>query len=202
MDNNVAAELLSWNDVLKIVVGFFFSALLIWIGVVVRTNKRKMVLKRSVWNVLKNQTSFDEWMAAMDAMCQAAEDGNAYNISFDVSLPLSRLISELASIDPLKSDIYINLLSKEEVVRRGLRKLGELQMELAKSRTDGVDWSSENISLRKMISGQCCALKKDVIYMYEAQLELMKYIQIKRSDAIDSVGELEKALNKQGQSDA
>ena len=195
-------ELLSWNDTIKIVLGFVSSALLVWLGVFIRARLRKRILKRSVWNVLKNHTSLDGWLMALDEMCTAANGGNAYTISFDVSVPLSKLVSELAALDPLKSDIYYDLLGWEEVVRKGLKKINELQMELAKSRTDGIDWSTENISLRKMISSQCDVLRRDVISMYSAQLDLMKYIQIQRNDAVDPVETLEKSLSKTSKTDS
>lgn len=197
MATAAAVELLTWNDTIKVVFGFVSSAMLVWVGIVLRSYFRKKILKRSVWNVLKNHTSLNGWLAALDEMCAASEGGNAYAISFDISLPLSKLVSELASLDPLKSDLYYDLLGREEVVRRGLRKINELQIEFVKARKDDANnWPQENISLRKMISSQCGALRADVVAMYQAQLELMKYIEIKRNDAVDPVDALEKALNK------
>lgn len=202
MEADQTISLLTWTDVLKIIIGFMTSAILIWLGALFKDYFRKRTLKRSVWNVLKNQTSFDSWMSCLDGMCAAADEGNAYAISFDISIPLSNLISELASIDPLKSDIYYELLGAEEVVRQGLNKLNALQMELVKRRTDGANWENENISLRKMIQGQCSVLKSDVVSMYEAQLDLMKYIQIKRDDSVSPIDTLQKALNKQSKAGA
>lgn len=196
MENDQAMSLLTWTDILKIVIGFLTSAILLWLGVLAKDYFRKKMLKRSVWNVLKNQTSLDSWMNALDDMCSAADDGNAYAISFDISIPLSNLISELASIDPLKADIYYDLLGTEEVVRQGIKKLNDLQMELVTRRTDGNNWKNENISIRKMIQSQCTALRKDVISMYGAQLDLMRHIQIKRDDSVSPIMSLEKALNK------
>jgi len=201
MEADQAISLLTWADVSKIVIGFMASAILIWLGALLKDYFRKRTLKRSVWNVLKNQTSLDAWMSSLDGMCDAADEGNAYAISFDISIPLSDLISELASIDPLKSDIYYELLGAEQVVRQGLNKLNALQMELVKSRTDGSDWKKSNISLRKMIRGQCSALRSDVISMYEAQLDLMKYIQISRDDSVSPIDTLQKSLNKQSKAD-
>lgn len=196
MENDQAASLLFWADILKIVIGFLTSAILLWLGVLVKDYFRKKTVKRSVWNVLKNQTSLDSWVNALGGMCSAAEEGNAYAISFDISMPLSTLISELASIDPLKADIYYELLGREEVVRQGLKTLNELQMELVKRRTDGKNWKEENISIRKMIQGQCTALRQDVISMYDAQLDLMRYIQIKRNDSVCPIKSLEESLKK------
>ncbi|MCG8670504.1 MAG: hypothetical protein MI867_13890 [Pseudomonadales bacterium] len=202
MTTEATTELLSWNDVIKIVLGFFVSLILIWIGSFVKSFIRKKVLKRSVWNVFKNHESFDDWIHALDEMCGAAKAGNAYAISFDVSQPLSNLITELATLDPLNSDIYYDLLGQEEVVRKGIKKINELQMSLVNSRADGEDWAKTNISTRNMISGQCSALKKDIVAMYGYQLSLMKHIQIKKRDSVDPVGALEIALNKQRQQDA
>lgn len=196
MDTGQTIILLSWADVFKIVAGFLTSALLLWLGLLAKDQYRKKTLKRSVWNIFKHQTSLDSWINALNGMCQSAKEGNAYAISFDISLPLSSLVSELASIDPLKSDIYYDLLGKEEVVRQGLSKLNLLQMELVKRRTEESQWKHENVSIRSMIQGQCSALREDVVAMYESQLVLMRYIEIKRDDAVCPIDNLEKSLDR------
>ena len=85
MDAEQSTALLSWTDILKLVIGFMSSAALIWMGVLVRNHFRKKALKKSVWNVLKKQTSMNSFMDALRKTCAAAADGNAYVISLDIS---------------------------------------------------------------------------------------------------------------------
>lgn len=204
MEADQTIPLLTWPDVLKIVIGFITSAVLIWLGSLLKDYFRKRTLKISVWNALKHQISLDSWMSSLDDMCAAANEGNAFAISYDISIPLSTLISELASIDPFKSDIYYSLLGKEEVARQGLNKLNVLQMELVKRRTDEniSNWKDENVSLRRMIKSQCSALKSDIIAMYEAQLDLMKYIQTTGYNSDSPIDALQIALKKHSNEDA
>lgn len=192
--NGQSNDLLTWSDVLKLLVGFILSLVLIWAKSEGERICRLKTLKRSAWNVAKHHTDFREMLEDLRATTTCAMDGKVWISAVDLCDHYSSIVSELSKLDPKSSDIYINYLSAEEVIRKGYEHLATLRTELVKARTETPAPASEAKSIRSAISAQCLAIKKDLRVMAQRELELLKLIEIRKSDTVNPIKQLESTI--------
>jgi hypothetical protein len=188
------AALIEWSDIIKLLIAFATSLLMIWAKSEGERWLRIRVLKRSAWNVAKHHTDFRQFLDDLDATALQAANGRVWISSVDFSEHYSAIISELSKLDSKHSDFYLNYLSAERVVANGYKQLIEMRMHLIKSRKTLPSPPEEDASVKSAISAQCLALKKDLQVMAQYELELLRLIEIRVSDAVNPIRQLENTL--------
>jgi len=191
-----AQDLLTWADMFKLLAGFVFSLVLIWAKHAGEQMFRLNTLKRSAWNIAKYHTNFQQWLDDLNETAKYAKEGSVWISAVDLSEHYSTIVAELAKIDSTHSDVYVNYLSAENVVRKGYAHLATLKTELIKARTTVPSSATEAVSLKGGIVAQCLAIKKDLRIMAQEELELLKLIEICKSDTVNPITQLQNSISK------
>lgn len=188
-----STELLAWADVFKLVAGFGFSLILIWAKSAGERLYRFRSIKRSAWNVAKHHTTFTTWLGELAGFSAAEKEGGVWLSSVDFNEHYTKLVAELSQLDPKHSDVYIEYLGAEQVVRNGFERLDKLRFELIKVRNIEAPTESEK-SIRRVLTSQCTVVRLDLQKMAERELKVLELIQIKRSDSVDPIDALRESI--------
>jgi len=187
---------ITWLDIFKLLSGFAASLVLIWAKSEGERIFRIRTLKRSAWNVAKHHTDYRELLVDLDEVSSCAEEGMAWISSVNLSSQYSAIVAELSSLDAKNSEIYVSYLSAEEVVRCGYEQLSKLRLEFIKARAHAPALPEECISLRGAMRAQCSAIRKDLCYLAQQELELLALVRITRTDAIDPIPQLKQTIDE------
>jgi hypothetical protein len=161
---------LTWPDVLKLSVPFFFSLCLLW-----ATQKHNLRVKRKARQRLLARLhggpfGYLEAIQAFNIVKEAVKENKVRMFSFDIPAIRTKVAERLAELDPTNAHIYVQYVSNAEVVRAGNR----MYLELLKSLVS----SKDELDLCKAaLFRQMRALKGDLIKFARSDFDLMEVLE-------------------------
>lgn len=183
--------------VLSTFLGFISSALIVGIGLIGTRLYQRRHVRRAVVRNLELHANPDRLINALQRTMELARIGSGYTVTIDLSQHLSDQLAELVRLDTKYATDYVDVLSKEDTVRAGIDKLSNLQFALITRRgNDRTNWSNECESIRAGIEAQSLALIKDVLTLYESELNLFRKLRSLDRNSAKLVGELARYLEE------
>jgi heme exporter protein D len=191
---SAAEGFLAWSDVGKALLGFLISLILLWAKGVIERRAQLRQVKRSAWNVAKNHITYKAQLESLKRFEEALQAGRAWISSVDISARYSELIADLARLDPRRAEVYIGLLGAEDVVREGYRRLDTFRTDFIRARTAVPCPADCAVSIRVALQAQIRSLREDLLTLAKREIEVLRLLQIKRSDALDPITLLQEEI--------
>ena len=185
--------MLGWADVWKILLGFVFSVILIWLKELVVHHLQVTGLRKSLWSMMEFESDLEDFMGALERMKVSILQGNMRLVAFDIPKGITSAAEELAHLEPKNAYVYNDLHSSAEIVKNGLSFLRDLIKSLATMKPDPDD----EARLRKVIVGQISILKGDRLNLGRAELRVMRYIKLHQAKSNQAtIDRMDAALGK------
>lgn len=174
MDNQ---DLLTFADVLKLIITFLFALILIWAKVFYEERQERRHKNEHLWRGIKQ--GFDNCIKGIDALNTTLDYLNKDVIVFfglDIPQTLTDYSKRLSELENKKSHLYSDYFSKAEILRKDHNFLQTILSQAAFQ-----DLKDANVGerIKKAIQSQINAMKGDFIELTNAELELMRYIHAK-----------------------
>lgn len=203
--SQTSQALIEWSDIIKLLIGFAISLVMIWAKNEGERRLQAGLLKRSLWRVARHHTDLKAFIDDLDLTVKHAANGRVWISSVDFSEHFSAMVAELSRLEPKYADLCLNYLSAEHVVLQGYRQLVEMRMHLVKARKQLLSPPDEEASVKSAIAAQCLALKKDLRKLAQRELDLLKALTLRwpfDNRADDAKGPIRQLLSSLAQLDA
>ena len=186
-------DLLTFTDVLKLIIPFLFALVLIWAKDFYEKWQERKNKNTHLWNSIKE--GFENCIKGIEALDITLENLNKNSpvfFSFDIPSTLTDYSKRLSELENKNSHSYSDYVSHAEILRNSHKKL---QAMLSQAAFHDLKEKGTGKRIKKAIKSQANAYKGDLIVFAEVELKLMKTIRSKyRKNKEHEINRLEQIL--------
>ena len=166
--------MISWLDILKLCIPFLFSLILILANKKYIDHKERVAKKGALWRLLvQDLEELLHVFSRLDDTLEAVKNNEIRLITFVVSQPPVGFASRLAELEPENSHIYNEFIARSKILIKGFDFLKDILKIYISTGPASKGF------IVKSIERQIYAIKEDLIFHANAQLDILDLLKNK-----------------------